>query len=157
MHVICSLLIAYWLPLMPICSAIVDMGPGPGPYEYMGDSYQSAVVRPRNNTLRQSPIGNSQKGIPTYIVIYIYIYTCLYVYLYVFISDFYLLCHMYMLSYMIFTYQYYLSLLFMTRARARARSEGPPADDPAAPRAEGPTAPAHVAGPGWMIRSNSNK
>ena len=25
------LLIAYRLPLMPICSAIMDMGPGPGP------------------------------------------------------------------------------------------------------------------------------
>ena len=25
------LLIAYWLPLMHICSAIMDMGPGPGP------------------------------------------------------------------------------------------------------------------------------
>ena len=25
------LFIAYWLPLIPMCSAIMDMGPGPGP------------------------------------------------------------------------------------------------------------------------------
>ena len=29
------LLIAYRLPLMPICSAIIDMGPGPGPISIM--------------------------------------------------------------------------------------------------------------------------
>ena len=49
------LLIAYRLPLMPICSATMDMGPGPGPISIMAEHMG---IKGNRGAINRQSIGN---------------------------------------------------------------------------------------------------